>query len=76
MTPVVEVPSEACTPAVLERLRAILHAHEGYEPVEIAWLSSQGITSLHLGALFAVAVSPDLKRELATELGFFAWERA
>jgi DNA polymerase-3 subunit alpha len=65
---VVDLPAAACTPVVLDRLRALFHAHPGDAPVRLRFLSSQGVTPLSVGT-FAVDPSGALLDELRGLLG-------
>ena len=65
---VVDLPAEACTNAVITRLREVLAAHPGGSAVRVRFLSSVGVTPLDVGS-FRVNPSGSLLGELRDLLG-------
>jgi DNA polymerase-3 subunit alpha len=65
---VVDLPAEACTQAVLTRLKELLAAYPGAAPVKVRFISSQGVTPLDVGS-FRVNPSGSLLGDLRTLLG-------
>jgi len=65
---VVDLPAEACTPAVLERLKELLAAHPGEARVRLRFLSSRGAMPLELGD-FRVRPASSLMDEIRSLLG-------
>jgi DNA polymerase-3 subunit alpha len=65
---VVDLPAEACTNAVITRLRELLAAHPGGSPVRVRFLSSTGVTPLDVGS-FRVNASGSLLGEIRSLLG-------
>jgi DNA polymerase-3 subunit alpha len=65
---VVDLPAEACTPAVLARMKDLFETHPGDSPVRMRFLSAQGITPLQLGT-FRIDASGPLVSELRALLG-------
>jgi DNA polymerase-3 subunit alpha len=65
---VVDLQPAACTPVVLQRLRAAFQANPGAAPVRVRFHSSQGITPLELGE-YRVEPGGALLGELRTLLG-------
>ena len=47
---IIDLPAAACTPAVLDKLRALLGAYPGGSPVRVRFLTSEGATPLQVGA--------------------------
>jgi DNA polymerase-3 subunit alpha len=67
-TLVVDLPAAVCTNAVIARLKELLAAYPGQTPVEVRFLSSQGVTPLRIGA-FRVDPGEGLQSELRVLLG-------
>jgi DNA polymerase III subunit alpha len=65
---VVDLPAEACTNAVIVRLRELLAAHPGGATVRVRFLSSTGVTPLDVGH-FRVNASGSLLVEIRALLG-------
>jgi DNA polymerase-3 subunit alpha len=65
---VVDLPAEACTNAVITRLREVLAAHPGASPVRVRFLASTGVTPLDVGS-FRVNPGGSLLGELRGLLG-------
>jgi len=65
---VVDLAATACTPAVLARLKQLFEAHPGAAPVQLRFVSSQGIRPLALGS-FSVDAAGSLLGELRDLLG-------
>jgi DNA polymerase III subunit alpha len=65
---IVDLPPSACTPAVLSRMRELFEAHPGAAPVEVRFLSSQGVTPLAVGT-YRVDPGAALSAELRELLG-------
>ena len=65
---VVDLPAEACTNAVIIRLRELLAAHPGGSAVRVRFLSSTGVMPLDVGS-FRVNASGSLLGELRGLLG-------
>jgi DNA polymerase-3 subunit alpha len=65
---VVELPASACTPSVLGKLRHLLEAAPGEIPVQVRFVSSQGVQPLELGR-FRVDARGSLIDELRSLLG-------
>jgi DNA polymerase-3 subunit alpha len=65
---VVDLPAASCTTAVIAKLRELLGAHPGRMPVQVRFLSSQGVTPLEVGS-FRVDASAGLLSELRILLG-------
>jgi DNA polymerase-3 subunit alpha len=64
----VDLPAEACTPAVLARMKELLESHPGSAPVQVRFHSSQGVTPLEVGGV-RVDPSGSLLGELHSLLG-------
>jgi DNA polymerase III subunit alpha len=67
-TLVVDLPAEACTNAVIVRLRELLASHPGGAAVRVRFLSSSGVTPLDVGH-FRVNASGSLLGEIRALLG-------
>jgi DNA polymerase-3 subunit alpha len=67
-TLVVDLPAEACTNAVITRLRELLAAHPGGTAVRVRFLASTGVTPLDVGS-FRVNPAGSLLGELQGLLG-------
>jgi DNA polymerase III subunit alpha len=65
---VVDLPAEACTNAVIVRLRELLASHPGGAAVRVRFLSSSGVTPLDVGH-FRVNASGSLLGEIRALLG-------
>jgi len=65
---IIDLPAAACTPAVLDKLRALLSAYPGGSPVRVRFLTSEGATPLQVGA-FTVDTGSSLVGELRSLLG-------
>ncbi len=65
---VVDLPAASCTNAVIGKLRGLLGAHAGHTPVQVRFLSSQGVTPLDVGS-FKVDAGAALLSELRLLLG-------
>jgi DNA polymerase-3 subunit alpha len=65
---VVDLSATACTPAVLAKLKTLFEANPGAAPVQLRFLSSQGVQPLSLGA-FTVDPTGSLLGELRGLLG-------
>jgi DNA polymerase-3 subunit alpha len=65
---VVDLPTAACTEAVLSRLKELLEANPGSVPVKVRVHASHGVTPLEVGS-FRVGPSPTLLAELRALLG-------
>jgi DNA polymerase-3 subunit alpha len=65
---VVELPAAACTPSVLGKLQLLLEAAPGDVPVQVRFVSSQGVRPLELGR-FRVDPRGSLIDELRSLLG-------
>ena len=64
----VDLPAEACTNAVITRLRELLAAHPGGAAVRVRFLASTGVTPLDVGN-FRVNPTGSLLGELQGLLG-------
>jgi DNA polymerase-3 subunit alpha len=64
----VDLPAEACTPAVLAKVKELLESHPGSAPVQVRFRSSNGVTPVEVGS---VRVDPTgaLLGELRSLLG-------
>jgi DNA polymerase-3 subunit alpha len=64
----VDLPAEACTPAVLAKVKELLDSHPGSAPVQVRFRSSNGVTPVEVGS---VRVDPTggLLGELRSLLG-------
>jgi len=64
----VDLPAEACTPAVLAKVKELLESHPGSAPVQVRFRSSSGVTPVQVGS---VRVDPTgaLLGELRSLLG-------
>jgi DNA polymerase-3 subunit alpha len=67
-TLVVDVAAASCTNAVIAKLKELLGAHSGSAPVQVRFLSSQGVTPLDVGT-FRVNLGAGLLSELRLLLG-------
>jgi DNA polymerase III subunit alpha len=67
-TLVVDVAAASCTNAVIAKLKELLGAHSGNAPVQVRFLSSQGVTPLDVGT-FRVNAGAGLLSELRLLLG-------
>jgi len=67
-TLVVDVAAASCTNAVIAKLKELLGAHSGSAPVQVRFLSSQGVTPLDVGT-FRVNAGAGLLSELRLLLG-------
>jgi DNA polymerase III subunit alpha len=67
-TLVVDVAAASCTNAVIAKLKELLGAHSGSAPVQVRFLSSQGVTPLDVGT-FRVNPGAGLLSELRLLLG-------
>ena len=47
---VVDLPAASCTSAVISKLRELLGAHPGRTPVQVRYVSAQGVTPLDVGS--------------------------
>ena len=65
---VVEIPAESCTNGVISKLKGLLAAHPGTAPVQVRFVSSQGVTPLDVGS-FRVQPAAGLLSELRSLLG-------
>jgi DNA polymerase-3 subunit alpha len=65
----VDVPLPACTGGLIGRLKALLAAHRGTQPVVVRLIADGGPTHLRLGEEFRVDGSPGLLFELRRLLG-------
>jgi DNA polymerase-3 subunit alpha len=65
---VVDLPASSCTNAVITKLRELLGGQPGRTPVQVRFLSSQGITPLDVGS-YRVDPSAGLLSELRLLLG-------
>jgi DNA polymerase-3 subunit alpha len=45
----VELPATSCTNALISKLKELLAAHPGSTPVQVRFISSQGVTPLEVG---------------------------
>jgi DNA polymerase-3 subunit alpha len=65
---VVEIPAASCTNGVIAKLKELLAAHPGATPVQVRFVSSQGVTPLEVGS-FRVQPAAGLLSELRLLLG-------
>jgi DNA polymerase III subunit alpha len=65
---VVDLPAASCTGAVIAKLKELLGSNPGRTPVEVRFLSSQGVTPLEVGS-FRVQPGAGLLSELRLLLG-------
>jgi DNA polymerase-3 subunit alpha len=47
----VDLPAEACTPAVLAKVKELLESHPGSAPVQVRFRSSNGVTPVKVGSV-------------------------
>ena len=47
----VDLPAEACTPAVLAKVKELLEAHPGGAPVRVRFLLVGGVTPVEVGCV-------------------------
>ena len=47
----VDLPAEACTPAVLAKVKELLESHPGSAPVQVRFRSSNGVTPVEVGSV-------------------------
>jgi DNA polymerase-3 subunit alpha len=66
---VLTIPAEACTPALVERLKEVLHAHPGLTPVHLRLTSEGGTKLLRLADDYRVERRNGLYAELKSLLG-------
>jgi len=65
---VVDVPAAACTPAAIAKLKQLLSSHAGRTPVQVRFVSSNGVRPLDVGAV-RVEPGAGLLSELRVLLG-------
>ncbi|HEX9122543.1 MAG TPA: DNA polymerase III subunit alpha [Actinomycetota bacterium] len=65
---VVDLPAASCTGAVISKLKGLLGAHPGATPVQVRFISSQGVTPLDVGS-YRVEPGAGLLSELRRLLG-------
>jgi DNA polymerase III subunit alpha len=64
----VDLPAEACTPAVLAKVKDLLESHPGNAPVQVRFRSSNGVTPVEVGSVRVDPTGP-LLGELHSLLG-------